>query len=113
MSDTVKRTYRLVTGVLSVDVIEENLVLNVKRGKYFGIKGAMQHQLEGLRDGLSFDQMIRDTCSRYAVSPEDAASDLSQMLEKLIAAGIVEEVADAQSPPDPSAPISRNDAATG
>jgi hypothetical protein len=58
--------------------------------KYFGVRGAMRHLLEGLRDGLSMDAMIANTCARYGVTPEVARQDLEAILQKLIAAGIVE-----------------------
>jgi predicted deacylase len=58
--------------------------------KYFGVRGAMRHLLEGLREGLSLEAMIAETCARYRVDAEMARQDLEAMLGKLIAAGIVE-----------------------
>jgi len=89
MIETDQQSYRLAEGVLSVDLEEENMLLSVGSGKYFGLKGAMRHLLEGLRGGLSFDEMVALTCELYEVTREDAAQDLRQMLDKLIAAGIV------------------------
>lgn len=92
MRETDQDLYRLVHGVLSVDVDEENFLLSVNSGKYFGVKGATQHLLEGLREGLSFGDMVALTCDRYDVTTEVAADDLGTMLDKLAAAGIVEKV---------------------
>jgi hypothetical protein len=49
----------------------------------------MRHLLEGLRDGLTLEAMIADTCTRYRVAPEVARQDLEAVLAKLIDAGIV------------------------
>jgi hypothetical protein len=84
--------YRLAEGVLSVGLGEENILLSIGSGKYFGVKGAMRHLLEGLREGLTFDEMLVRTCTRYDVTREDAARDLGDMLRKLTGAGIVERV---------------------
>lgn len=84
--------YRLSEGVFSVPVEDENILLAMGSEKYFGVRGAMRHLLEGLRDGLSVNAMINDTCARYSVTPEVARQDLEAMLPKLIAAGIVERV---------------------
>jgi len=81
--------YRLSDGVLSVPVEDESILLAMGSEKYFGVRGAMRHLLEGLRDGLSLEAMVADTCARYQVAPEVARQDLEAMLPKLIAAGIV------------------------
>lgn len=80
-------------GVFSVPVEGESVVLAMGSEKYFGVRGAMRHLLEGLGEGLSLDAMVADTCARYAVTPEVARQDLEAMLPKLIAAGIVERAA--------------------
>jgi hypothetical protein len=49
----------------------------------------MRHLLEGLRDGLSLEAMVAETCARYQVTPDVARQDLLAILAKLIAAGIV------------------------
>jgi hypothetical protein len=85
--------YRLSEGVLSVPVEDESILLAMGSEKYFGVRGAMRHLLEGLRDGLSLEAMVADTCRRYRVAPEVARQDLEAMLPKLIAAGIVERAA--------------------
>jgi hypothetical protein len=81
--------YRLSEGVLSVPVEDESILLEMGSEKYFGVRGAMRHLLEGLRDGLSLEAMVADTCTRYRVAPEVARQDLETVLPKLIAAGIV------------------------
>jgi hypothetical protein len=93
MTEADQESYRLAEGVLSVDVEDENFLLSINSGKYFGVKGAMRHLLEGLRDGLSFAEMVALVCERYDVGREDAADDLRQVLGRLVAAGIVEQVA--------------------
>lgn len=83
-------TYRLSENLLSVPVEDESIVLAMGSEKYFGVRGAMRHLLEGLRDGLTLEKMVADTCDRYQVTPEVARQDLEAMLPKMIAAGIVE-----------------------
>lgn len=89
MSTTCEETYRLSDGVLSVPIEDESILLAMGSEKYFGVRGAMRHLLEGLRDGLSLEAMVAETCTRYRVAPEVARQDLEAMLGKLIAAGIV------------------------
>ncbi|HYJ81676.1 MAG TPA: PqqD family protein, partial [Allosphingosinicella sp.] len=81
--------YRLSEGVLSVPVEDETVLLAMGSEKYFGVRGAMRHLLESLRDGLSLEAMVADTCTRYGVAAEVARRDLEAILPKLIAAGIV------------------------
>lgn len=90
MSINCEETYRLSEGVLSVPVENESILLAMGSEKYFGVRGAMRHLLEGLREGLSLEAMIAETCARYRVDAEMARQDLETMLGKLIAAGIVE-----------------------
>lgn len=90
MSTSSGETYRLSEGVLSVPVEEESILLAMGSEKYFGVRGAVRHLLEGLREGLSMEAMIADISARYRVAPEVARQDLETVLPKLIAAGIVE-----------------------
>jgi hypothetical protein len=85
-----EESYRLSEGVLSVPVEDESILLAMGSEKYFGVRGAMRHLLEGLRDGLSLEAMVAETCTRYRVAPEVARRDVEAILPKLIAAGIVE-----------------------
>ncbi|HYI38917.1 MAG TPA: PqqD family protein [Allosphingosinicella sp.] len=89
MSTSCEEMYRLNDGVLSVPVEDESILLAMGSEKYFGVRGAMRHLLEGLRDGLSMEAMIADTSARYRVAPEVARQDIEAILPKLIAAGIV------------------------
>lgn len=93
MSINTGETYRLSEGVLSVPVEGESILLAMGSEKYFGVRGAMRHLLEGLREGLSLEAMVADTCARYQVTPEAARRDIEAILPKLIAAGIVERSA--------------------
>lgn len=85
--------YRLSDGVLSIPVEHESMLLEMGSEKYFGVRGAMRHHLEGLRGGLSLATMVADTCARYRVTPEAARQDLEAILRQLIAAGIIERSA--------------------
>ena len=93
MSIDFEEIYRLSEGVLSVPVEDESILLAMGSEKYFGVRGAMRHLLEGLRDGLSVKAMVAETCARYRVAPKVARQDLEAILPKLIAAGIVERCA--------------------
>ena len=85
-------TYRIADGALCVPVDDEAIILSISLGKYFGIRGAMRHLLEELRDGLSFDEMVARTCARYRVGRGRAAEDLQRIVPHLINAGILEAV---------------------
>ncbi len=89
MSIDCDEVYRLSEDVLSVPVEDESILLAMGSEKYFGVRGAMRHLLEGLRDGLSLEAMVAETCARYRVTPDVARQDLLAVLAKLIAAGIV------------------------
>ncbi len=89
MANDSGKNYRLGEGVFSVPVENEAVVMAMSSEKYFGVRGAMRHLLEPLREGLSFDAMVAATCARYTVTPEEAREDLESMLPKLIAAGII------------------------
>lgn len=93
VSTSCEEIYRLSEGVLSVPVEDESILLAMGSEKYFGVRGAMRHLLEGLREGLSLEAMVAETSTRYRVSPEVARQDLETVLPKLIAAGIVERCA--------------------
>jgi hypothetical protein len=83
------RSYRLPERVLSVPIDDEAILLTVDSGKYFGIKGAMRHLLEDLRQGLTFGEMVALTCRRYGVDAALARQDLAAILPKLVDAGIL------------------------
>lgn len=93
MSKVGEGIYRLKDGVLSVPIEDESMLMEMGSEKYFGVRGAMRHHLEGLRVGLSLDTMVADTCARYNVTPDVARRDLEAILPKLIAAGIIEHSA--------------------
>jgi len=90
MQEIDQTRYRLAQGLLSVDTGDENFLLSTNAGKYFGVKGAMRYLLEDMREGLSFDEMVTLTCNRYKVTKDEAERDLGDMLDKVVAAGIVE-----------------------
>lgn len=90
MSASSPQSYRLAEGVLSVPVEDEAILLTMGTGKYFGLRGAMRHLLEELREGLAFDAMVASICARYNVEPSEATRDLERMLPRLVAAGILE-----------------------
>ena len=82
--------YRLSDDALCVPVDGETTVLEMSTGRYFGIRGAMRDQFENLAGGVSLDDMVADTCSRYEVTAQAAREDLAAMLEQMLAAGIVQ-----------------------
>lgn len=84
-----EQVYRLRDDVLSVPVDNENILLAMGSEKYFGVRGAMRHLLEGLRDGMSLDSMIAATCATYPVEPDVARNDIEAILQKLIDADLV------------------------
>lgn len=90
MLDSGAPSYRLAGGILFVPVDGEAVLLSIDSGKYFGVSGAFQHLLEGLREGLTRDDMIAQTCARYDVQADAAAADLDRMLAELTKAKIIE-----------------------
>lgn len=90
MTGGAEEIYRLNESVFSVPMPDENVILEMGSEKYFGVRGAMRHLMDGMRDGLSLDAMVAQTSARYGVAPDIARQDIEGMLPKLIAAGIVE-----------------------
>lgn len=83
MSDAGETVYKLRDDVLSVPVGSENVLLAMGSDKYFGVRGAMRHLLEGLREGMSLEAMIAATCATYTVDPAVARRDLEAALQRL------------------------------
>lgn len=98
MSQSRAAAYRLAEGVLSVPVEDEAILLTMGSGKYFGVRGAMRHLLEELREGIDFQTMVERTCARYDVAPDEAARDLQRVLPRLVAAGILEPATEPAAP---------------
>lgn len=84
-----EQTFRLNEGILSVPLEGEHVVLGMDSEKYFGVRGAVRHLLEGLREGMTMTAMIEDTCSRYVVEAEVARRDLHAVISQLVTAGIL------------------------
>ncbi|MGZ9098246.1 MAG: PqqD family protein [Brevundimonas sp.] len=84
--------YRLSDGALSVSLEEEAVVLGLGKDRYFGVRGAARHLLEGLRGGMTVEAMVSEFQRRYDVTTEAARRDLETILPKLVAADIVTRV---------------------
>ncbi|WP_372520001.1 PqqD family protein [Brevundimonas sp.] len=84
--------FRLSDNALSVSLEEEAVILNLSADRYFGVRGAARHLLDGLRDGMTVQAMADEMQRRYDVTPEAAHRDLEAVLPKLIAADIVTRV---------------------
>lgn len=81
--------YRLSDSMLVADVGDESVILAVESSKYFSVKGAMRTLLEGLRDGMRLEEMVDAVCTRFDVSRADAERDVSDMIPRMLAAGVI------------------------
>lgn len=84
--------FRLSDDALSVSLEEEAVILNLSADRYFGVRGAARHLLDGLREGMTVEAMVTEIQQRYDVTPEAARRDLETILPKLVAADIVVRV---------------------
>jgi hypothetical protein len=82
-------TYRLADDVLTVESDDETVVMGYSSGKYFGVRGAVRHLLDGLRHSMTFEEMVADMATHFSIAAADARLDLEEIIPKLAAAGIV------------------------
>lgn len=81
--------YNMSPDVLQAEVSEEIVLMDCASGKYFGVKGALRHVFDKLREGASLDEMASDVVCRVDVSQEQAKEDIGSVLSKMKAAGLV------------------------
>jgi hypothetical protein len=82
--------FQLTPDVLSVEADGETVVLSYAEGKYFGLRGAVRQVLDLLRQGATFGELVARMTAKFNISAEQARDDLSQILEKMLGAGVVQ-----------------------
>ena len=70
-------------------VQEEAVLLDGKRGQYFGLNDVGLAVWERLQSGASERDLIATVMQRFDVDPETCAADLDELLASLIAAGLI------------------------
>lgn len=81
--------YRLADGVLSVNTAGEEILMDYASGKYFGLRGAATVVVDALRDGTDLAHMCALVREHFGVSQQAAEEDLTAILARLVAAGLV------------------------
>lgn len=91
----VQRSNQVVANALNDD---ETVMLDVDRGKYFGVEGAGHHIWETVVDPTSVDELIRTLLEQYEVDESTCRSDTLAFLSDLADNGLISvRVPDADS----------------
>lgn len=85
-------TFKLSEEVLAVQTAGEDVLMDYRSGKYFGIRGAMRCLVEPLREGLSMEQMLERVSEHFSVPEAVAEEDLRNILPKLLDGGLIQRM---------------------
>lgn len=85
--------YRREPGVLLREIDGELLLLNSDTDSYFGLNPVGAEMYKTLVDGSTAGETIASICSSYAADEVTVAKDLCNLLEQLIAKGLIAEQA--------------------
>ncbi|MBN1834591.1 MAG: PqqD family protein, partial [Spirochaetales bacterium] len=73
-----------------VDLEEETVILNAQSGIYYGLDHVGTRVWELLARPVPIGEVMRTVLEEYDVDPERLETDLCQLLDELIAKGLVE-----------------------
>ena len=77
-------------GQVTSDLAGEVAILNVKSGAYYGLDPVGARIWSLVQEPRSVADIQNAIISEYDVGPEQCARDLSSLLEKLLAEGLIE-----------------------
>jgi hypothetical protein len=75
---------------ISCDLAGEAAILNVKTGLYYGLDPVGARIWDLMQQPLPVAEIQNAITSEYDVEPERCASDLAELLQKLLAEGLIE-----------------------
>jgi hypothetical protein len=75
---------------VSCDLAGEAAILNVKNGLYYGLDPVGARIWDLMQEPREVDDIQSMIASEYDVEPERCAQDLADLLQKLLAEGLIE-----------------------
>jgi len=79
--------------VMSRRIGDEQVILHVERGIYFGLDEVGTRIWELIEDQASIDAIAVSLATEYEVSLEQAGADATRLVEELLANGLIREAA--------------------
>ncbi|MCC5947043.1 MAG: PqqD family protein [Nitriliruptoraceae bacterium] len=87
MSSVVQRRDALFANELSRD---ETVMLDVERGRYFGVRDVGKAIWDRLEQPVQIEQLCADLTETYEVEPEQCAADVVAFLAQLDSQGLID-----------------------
>ena len=84
------RDFKIATDTLSKTLKEEEVLLNLDSGTYFGLDEVGTFIWQQLKTSTSGNSLAQSIISEFEVDPEIAKNDLQGFLSKLLENGLVE-----------------------
>ena len=79
----------LVEDVLLQELAEESVLLNLESEEYFGLDNIGTHMLSVLRTSASIQEACDSLAQVYDAKPDKIATDLLELIDKLLKHGLV------------------------
>lgn len=75
--------------VLSQNIDDETVLLDMKSENYFGINDVGSRVLEILRPGADLDSIVETLANEYEVERSQLEDDISELLQQFLDAGLI------------------------
>jgi hypothetical protein len=75
--------------VLSQEIDQEAVLLDMKSENYFGLNDVGRHTLEMLKNGANLDTLVISLLKIYEVEKVQLENDLRELLKSLLDAGLI------------------------
>lgn len=80
---------------MASDIAGETVILGLSAGRYYGLDAVGARIWQLIQTPIAVADVRRTIVSEYEVDPDRCEADLLQLLEKMMAAGLVEVRSDA------------------
>jgi hypothetical protein len=81
---------RIPRNVLTQELQGESVLLNLTRGRYFGLDNVGTRMWQVFTSSASIEQAFQALLSEYEVSPEVLRKDVADLVEKLVERELLE-----------------------
>ena len=89
---------RVPEDVLVSELEGESVLLNLKSETYYGLDQMGTRMWFALTTGGTIQEAFDSLCAEYDVEPDTLRADLSTLVEKLVSNGLLQPMADQESP---------------
>lgn len=79
-------------NVLSKTVGDEEVLVDLNSGTYFGLNPVGTHIWSLIKSGLSQEQIVLSLCENYSADPKEISSDVHELIHLLKEKNFVNEV---------------------